>query len=131
MPSTPIPKRCLPWSWCMMPARSPAVAADPGAIGGTGSHEFHVLAESGEDAIAFSPQSDYAANVELAEALAPGTRAMPKEELKKVPTPGSTKCEEVAKLLGIDLKKTVKAVALMHDGELHLLLLRADHDLNE
>src|SRR5712671_5770266 len=64
------------------------VAADPGAIGGTGSHEFHVLAESGEDAIAFSSQSDYAANVELAEALAPGSRASPSEELRKVPTPG-------------------------------------------
>jgi prolyl-tRNA synthetase len=107
------------------------VAADPGAIGGTGSHEFHVLAESGEDAIAFSPQSDYAANVELAEALAPGTRATPKEQLKKVPTPGRTKCEEVAKLLGIDLKKTVKAVAVLHDGELYLLLVRGDHGLNE
>jgi prolyl-tRNA synthetase len=107
------------------------VAADPGAIGGTGSHEFHVLAESGEDAIAFSPQSDYAANVELAEALAPGTRSSPKEDLKKVPTPGKTRCEEVAELLGIDLKKTVKAVAVMHDDELHLLLIRGDHDLNE
>src|SRR4029077_13547509 len=73
-----------------------AVAADTGAIGGTGSHDFHVLAESGEDAIAFSPQSDYAANVELAEALAPGTRAVPKEEMKKVPTPGKKTCEEVA-----------------------------------
>jgi len=108
-----------------------AVAADTGAIGGTGSHEFHVLAESGEDAIAFSPQSDYAANVELAEALAPGTRSAPKEEMKKVPTPGKTKCEDVAALLKIDLKKTVKAVAVMHDGEFHLLLLRGDHDLNE
>src|SRR5687767_4737053 len=108
-----------------------AVAADPGAIGGTASHEFHVLAESGEDAIAFSPQSDYAANVELAEALAPGTRSPPKEELKKVPTPGKTRCEQVAELLGIDLKKTVKAVAVMHDVELHLLLIRGDHDLNE
>jgi len=107
------------------------VAADPGAIGGTGSHEFHVLAESGEDAIAFSPQSDYAANVELAEALAPGTRSSPKEELKKVPTPGKTRCEEVAELLGIDLKKTVKAVAVMHDDDFHLLLIRGDHDLNE
>jgi prolyl-tRNA synthetase len=107
------------------------VAADPGAIGGTGSHEFHVLAESGEDAIAFSPQSDYAANVELAEAVAPGTRSSPKEDLKKLPTPGKTKCEEVAKLLGIDLKKTVKAVAVMHDDQFHLLLLRGDHELNE
>jgi prolyl-tRNA synthetase len=67
-----------------------AVAADTGAIGGTGSHEFHVLAESGEDAIAFSPDSDYAANVELAEALAPGSRSAPKESLQKVPTPGKT-----------------------------------------
>jgi prolyl-tRNA synthetase len=108
-----------------------AVAADTGAIGGTGSHEFHVLADSGEDAIAFSRDSDYAANVELAEALAPGTRASPKEDLTKVPTPGKTKCEEVAQLLKLDLKKTVKAVAVMHDDELHLLLLRGDHDLNE
>ena len=108
-----------------------AVAADTGAIGGTGSHEFHVLAESGEDAIAFSPESDYAANVELAEALAPGSRASPNEELRKVPTPGKTKCEDVAALLKIDLKKTVKAVALMHDDEFHLLLLRGDHELNE
>ncbi|HEV8108841.1 MAG TPA: proline--tRNA ligase [Burkholderiales bacterium] len=108
-----------------------AVAADTGAIGGTGSHEFHVLAESGEDAIAFSRESDYAANVELAEALAPGSRASPNEELRKVPTPGKTKCEDVAALLKIDLKKTVKAVALMHDDEFHLLLLRGDHELNE
>jgi prolyl-tRNA synthetase len=108
-----------------------AVAADTGAIGGTGSHEFHVLADSGEDAIAFSRDSDYAANVELAEALAPGTRAAPKEDLKKVPTPGKTKCEEVAQLLKLDLKKTVKAVALMHDDDFHLLLIRGDHDLNE
>jgi prolyl-tRNA synthetase len=108
-----------------------AVAADTGAIGGTGSHEFHVLADSGEDAIAFSPQSDYAANVELAEALAPGTRACPGAGMDKVPTPGKTKCADVAKLLNIDLKKTVKAVAVMHDDQFHLLLIRGDHDLNE
>src|SRR3954467_4996808 len=108
-----------------------AVAADTGAIGGTGSHEFHVLAESGEDAIAFSPESDYAANVELAEALAPGSRASPTGAMRKVATPGKTKCEEVAALLKIDLKKTVKAVAVMHDDALHLLLLRGDHELNE
>jgi len=108
-----------------------AVAADPGSIGGTGSHEFHVLADSGEDAIAFSPDSDYAANVQLAEALAPGTRSSAKEQMKKVPTPGKTSCEDVAKLLGIDLKKTVKAVAVMHDRQFVLLLLRGDHDLNE
>ena len=108
-----------------------AVAADTGAIGGTGSHEFHVLADSGEDAIAFSPQSDYAANVELAEALAPGARSSPKENLQKVATPGKTRCEDVAQLLKVDLRKTVKAVAVMHDDEFHLLLLRGDHDLNE
>jgi len=108
-----------------------AVAADTGAIGGTGSHEFHVLAESGEDAIAFSRESDYAANVELAEAVAPGSRSSPNEEMRKVATPGKTKCEDVAALLKIDLKKTVKAVAVMHDDELYLLLLRGDHELNE
>src|SRR5438132_6895651 len=77
-----------------------AVAADTGAIGGTGSHEFHVLAESGEDAIAFCPSSNYAANIELAEAVAPaGSRAPPSEELKKIPTPGTTTCPAVAELL--------------------------------
>src|SRR5690606_24094169 len=79
-----------------------AVAADTGSIGGTGSHEFHVLADSGEDAIAFSPQSDYAANVELAEAVAPDTsRAAASEALAKVPTPGKTRCEDVAALLDL------------------------------
>jgi prolyl-tRNA synthetase len=109
-----------------------AVAADTGAIGGTGSHEFHVLAESGEDAIAFCPDSDYAANVELAEALAPeAPRAAPREPMNKVPTPGKTKCEDVAALLGLALTRTVKAVAVMHGDELALLLVRGDHDLNE
>ncbi|HEX4929020.1 MAG TPA: proline--tRNA ligase [Burkholderiales bacterium] len=116
-----------------------AVAADTGAIGGTGSHEFHVLAESGEDAIAFCPQSDYAANVELAEALAPAPpRAPAREELRKVATPGKTKCEDVAALLGIALERTVKAVALVRTsvpygvpGAFTLLLLRGDHELNE
>src|SRR5947208_5336147 len=73
-----------------------AVAADTGAIGGTGSHEFHVLADSGEDAIAWSAESQYAANVELAEALAPSPRKSPSEEKKKVPTPGKKTCEEEA-----------------------------------
>jgi prolyl-tRNA synthetase len=108
-----------------------AVAADTGSIGGTGSHEFHVLADSGEDAIAFCPTSDYAANVELAEALAPGTRAAPKEAMKKVPTPGKKTCEDVASLLGIDLKKTVKSIAVMQGDQFHLLLVRGDHSLNE
>src|SRR5438067_12560977 len=108
-----------------------AVAADTGAIGGTGSHEFHVLADSGEDAIAFSPQSDYAANVELAEALAPGTRGVPKDTMRKVATPGKTKCEAVAELLRLPLERTVKAVAVMHERDFILLLVRGDHDLNE
>jgi prolyl-tRNA synthetase len=108
-----------------------AVAADTGAIGGTGSHEFHVLAESGEDAIAFCPQSDYAANVELAEAIAGEERQPPTEDMRKVATPGKTKCEDVAQLLRIDLKRTVKAVAVMHDDVFHLLLVRGDHELNE
>ncbi|HXM82188.1 MAG TPA: proline--tRNA ligase [Burkholderiales bacterium] len=108
-----------------------AVAADTGAIGGTGSHEFHVLAESGEDAIAWCPQSDYAANVELAEAVSRDSRKAPAADLKKVPTPGKTKCEDVVQFLKMDLKQTVKAVAVMHDDVFHLLLLRGDHDLNE
>jgi prolyl-tRNA synthetase len=109
-----------------------AVAADTGSIGGTGSHEFHVLADSGEDAIAYCPESEYAANVELAEALAPAApRAAPGEPLKKVPTPGKTRCEDVAALLDLPLARTVKAIAAMHDETFHLLLLRGDHDLNE
>jgi prolyl-tRNA synthetase len=108
-----------------------AVAADPGAIGGTGSREFHVLADSGEDAIAFCPQSDYAANVELAEGITTEKRKAPAQPMQKLPTPGKTTCEEVAALLKIDLKRTVKAVAVMHDDDFHLLLIRGDHDLNE
>jgi prolyl-tRNA synthetase len=109
-----------------------AVAADTGSIGGTGSHEFHVLAESGEDAIAYCPQSDYAANVELAEALAPATpRAAPTAAMQKVPTPGKTRCEDVAALLGLPLTQTVKAIAVMHDETFNLLLVRGDHELNE
>src|SRR5712664_1683836 len=87
-----------------------AVAADTGAIGGTGSHEFHVLADSGEDAIAWSPESQYAANVELAEALSPQQKRDPAgEPLKKVPTPGKKTCEAVAQLLKLPLEKTVKS----------------------
>jgi prolyl-tRNA synthetase len=109
-----------------------AVAADPGSIGGTGSHEFHVLAESGEDAIAYCPQSDYAANVELAEAIAPAApRPAAREPMQKVPTPGKTRCEDVAALLGLPLARTVKAIAVVHDEAFNLLLVRGDHDLNE
>ena len=109
-----------------------AVAADTGAIGGSGSHEFHVLADSGEDALAYCPASDYAANVELAEAVAPGKpRAAPAETMRDVETPRQTTCEQVAELLGIPLQRTVKLLALIADGKLHVLLLRGDHSLNE
>lgn len=109
-----------------------AVAADTGAIGGTGSHEFHVLADSGEDAIAFCPTSDYAANVELAEALAPaGGRVAPSEPMQKVATPGKTTCEEVTELLKLPLSRSVKALALMSDDQFFMLLIRGDHSLNE
>jgi prolyl-tRNA synthetase len=109
-----------------------AVAADTGSIGGTGSHEFHVLAESGEDAIAFCPDSDYAANVELAEALAPVTpRGAAIEVLEKKATPGKIRCEDVADCLGTALTRTVKAIAVMRDNEFSLLLIRGDHNLNE
>ena len=110
-----------------------AVAADTGSIGGTGSHEFHVLADSGEDAIAYCPQSDFAANVELAEALAPvAARAGATQAIEKVATPGKIKCEDIAALLGIPVHKMVKAIAVMRtEGGFALLLLRGDHDLNE
>jgi prolyl-tRNA synthetase len=112
-----------------------AVAADTGAIGGTGSHEFHVLADSGEDAIAFSPASDYAANVELAEAVSPAPRKSPSAEKKKVATPGRKTCEAVAELLKLPLEQTVKSVVLAVEGDkeaqVFLLLIRGDHQLNE
>ncbi|QBE64436.1 proline--tRNA ligase [Pseudoduganella lutea] len=116
-----------------------AVAADNGAIGGTGSHEFHVIASTGEDALVYCPTSDYAANMEAAEAVPTGTRAAPSAELVKTATPKAAKCEDVAKLLGIDLSKTVKTIALTAetetDGKLDkqyfMLLLRGDHELNE
>ena len=113
-----------------------AVAADTGAIGGTGSHEFHVLADSGEDAIAFCPASDYAANVELAEAIAPARAgAVGAAPMEKKATPGKTRCEDVAAFLVLPLTQTVKAIAVMAEkpdgSEFVLLLLRGDHDLNE
>ncbi|MDO9006830.1 MAG: proline--tRNA ligase [Thiobacillus sp.] len=113
-----------------------AVAADTGAIGGSGSHEFHVLADSGEDLIAYCPDSEYAANVELAEALAPAApRAAPQEMLREVDTPKQTTCEDVAALLEIPLARTVKLIAGMvgsDTGEqMVILLLRGDHMLNE
>ena len=108
------------------------VAADTGPIGGTASHEFQVLAESGEDAIAYCANSDYAANVELAEAVTPGVhRAPPAEALQKVPTPGKATCEEVAELLHLPLGRTVKCIMLNAAGKVHMLLIRGDHSLNE
>ena len=114
-----------------------AVAADTGSIGGDGSHEFHVLADSGEDAIAFCPDSDYAANVELAEAVAPATpRPAPQQSLQKVATPRKTSCPDVAQLLAVDLSRIVKAIAVVNEADggektFVLLLLRGDHVLNE
>jgi len=109
-----------------------AVAADTGAIGGSASHEFHVLADSGEDLIAYCPDSGYAANVELAEALAPSSpRAAPLEMLREVDTPKQTTCEDVAALLDIPLTRTVKLVAVMAGEQMVVLLLRGDHMLNE
>jgi prolyl-tRNA synthetase len=109
-----------------------AVAADTGAIGGSGSHEFHVLADEGEDALAFCPASDYAANVELAEAIAPVMpRAAAVESMRDFETPRQTTCEQVAQLLGIPLQRTVKLIAVIATGKLYILLLRGDHSLNE
>ncbi len=113
-----------------------AVAADTGAIGGSASHEFHVLADSGEDALAFSETSDYAANVELAEAMSPGERPAPAEALRDVATPTQKTCEDVAALMDIPLQRTAKSVALIgHDAEGHdqfvLALVRGDHMVNE
>ena len=112
------------------------VAADPGAIGGTGSHEFHVLADSGEDAIAYCPTSDYAANVELAEAIAPrAKRGAALQPMTKVATPGKKTCEAVAELLKLPLQNTVKAIVVMAgetgDEKAVMLLIRGDHELNE
>lgn len=108
------------------------VFADTGAIGGSASHEFHVLADSGEDAIAFSDASDYAANVELAEALAPAApRPAASEPLREVATPTQKTCEDVAALMGIALERTVKSLALWGEQGFVLALLRGDHQANE
>jgi prolyl-tRNA synthetase len=120
-----------------MGLRFRAVAADTGQIGGSASHEFQVLADSGEDAIAWCPASDYAANVELAEALPlAAARPAPAEPMQKVPTPGMATCEEVAELLHLPLARTVKCIMLATDAEgepprLWMLLIRGDHALNE
>ena len=119
-----------------------AVAADSGAIGGDLSEEFQVIAATGEDAIVYCPGSDYAANMEKAEALAPaGPRPQPAQAMAKVPTPGKATCAEVAELLGLPLARTVKSLVLATDkldeqgavaqSQIWLLLLRGDHDMNE
>ena len=109
-----------------------AVAADTGSIGGTGSHEFHVLADSGEDAIAYCPASDYAANVELAEAVAPAApRPAAKEGLQKVHTPGVKSIADLCAFLKLPASRTAKAVVVDGaDGKPVLLLVRGDHELN-
>src|SRR5690606_23291488 len=144
-----------------MGLRFRAVAADTGAIGGSASHEFQVIADTGEDAIAWCPDSDYAANIELAEALPLIVRReAPSEPLVKVATPSRTRCEDVAQLLGIPLERTVKSIvvavdpreARSHgearvasvppaqasqeearpaDPQIWLLLVRGDHELSE
>ena len=112
-----------------------AVQADTGAIGGDASQEFQVLADSGEDAIAFSTGSDYAANMETAQAAPPGPRPAAGEALRKVDTPTQKTCEEVAELLGIALQRTVKSIAVVgEDGDaaqFALALVRGDHAVNE
>ena len=113
-----------------------AVKADTGAIGGDGSHEFHVLADSGEDGLAYCDASDYAANVELAEAVTLAVRNAPNSLMQEVETPKQTACADVAKLLNIGIESTVKAIALIvnnSDGisQFYLALLRGDHNLNE
>jgi prolyl-tRNA synthetase len=119
-----------------------AVAADSGAIGGDLSEEFQVIAATGEDAIVYCPTSDYAANIEKAEALAPqGPRPAPAQALTKTPTPGKSTCAQVAELLGVPLSSTVKSIVLATDeinerdeivkSTVWLLLLRGDHDMNE
>jgi len=114
-----------------------AVTADNGAIGGSGSQEFHVIADTGEDAIVYCPSSDYAANLEAAESLSLlAGRAAVTQAMAKVPTPDKTNCTEVAKFLNIPLEKTVKSLLFAADQEkgpakLFMLLVRGDHELNE
>ena len=119
-----------------------AVAADSGAIGGDLSEEFQVIAATGEDAIVYCPASDYAANMEKAEALAPaGPRPAAVQAMTRVATPGKSTCAEVAELLGVPLASTVKSLVLATEElndydevvktQIWLLLLRGDHDMNE
>ena len=106
------------------------MAADTGAIGGDASHEFQVIADTGEDALVYCPTSDYAANVELAEGvpLLP-SRAAPSAPLTKTPTPGKSTCEDVAQLLSVPLSTTVKSLVLATDDRKDDGVGRGDHDL--
>ena len=119
-----------------------AVAADSGAIGGDLSEEFQVIAATGEDAIVYCPNSDYAANIEKAEALAPqGPRPQPAQALAKVSTPGTSSCAALADFLGLPLSATIKSMVLATDEvndydevtktRVYLLLLRGDREMNE
>jgi len=120
-----------------MGLRFRAVTADNGAIGGSGSQEFHVIADTGEDAIVYCPNSEYAANLEAAESLALiAARAAATQTMSKVPTPDKTYCADIAKFLNIPLESTVKSLLFAADQEngsakLFMLLLRGDHELNE
>ncbi len=107
------------------------VQADSGAIGGDASQEFHVIADSGEDALVFSTGSDYAANMEAAIAAAPGERPAASEALRRIDTPTQKTCEAVAALLGLGLERTVKSIAIMSETGFVLALVRGDHDVNE
>ncbi|MDR2243907.1 MAG: proline--tRNA ligase, partial [Burkholderiales bacterium] len=108
------------------------VEADNGAIGVIASHEFQVLADSGEDLIAYCPDSDYAANIELAEAVAPAeSRPAASEAMEKVATPNMTTCDAVAQLLDLPLKRTAKCLMVIADEKMHMLLIRGDHSMNE
>ena len=110
------------------------VAADTGSIGGTGSHEFQVLAESGEDIIAYSDSSDYAANIELAQTLPlSGSRAKPTQNLNKIHTPNIKTIEQIAKFVNLPTEKMMKSIVVEgeNEGELVLLLLRGDHEFND
>ncbi|TAN00573.1 MAG: proline--tRNA ligase [Rhodanobacteraceae bacterium] len=109
-----------------------AVQADTGAIGGSASQEFHVLADSGEDALAFSTGSDYAANVERAEALAPATpRPAPTQTLERIDTPSQKTIEEISAFLGVPPTQCIKTLILRGNGGLVALCLRGDHEVNE
>jgi len=109
-----------------------AVDADTGAIGGSASHEFQVIADSGEDAIAFSDGSSYAANIEKAEAMAPGIeRPAPSAELARVTTPTQRTIEEITAFLGVPAAQTVKTILVRGAEGLVALVVRGDHDINE